>query len=143
MTRRLLLAVPLGAAVDPGSQEIGVLLRQLAAELNQPEQGDLRRIFTGTADFRRGSGPVVSVFERFRRLGFERQPWSERSPWTIRADSIRHIDSSHALVDATLTQYGSNIPKLEAALVLMVEKETGTWKVSSFRMPATVPSIPD
>lgn len=143
MTRRKALhfafAAPALAAPEQDSAAIRALLHQLVAEINRPEHGDLRKLFTANADFRRGAGPVVSLLERFRRLDFKRQPWSERTPWAMREDSTRHIDASHALVDATFSQYGSTIPKLEMPVVLMVEKETGMWKVSSFRMPATVP----
>jgi hypothetical protein len=116
-----------------GLKETRSVLRNFNEAVRKPESPAFAALFTLNADYRdatrvlRGRDAIVSLFTG-------RQVWSERTPPLLREESIKLVGPSAALVDAQLIQYGSTIVKSGVPVVLLLEKEAGTWKISSWRM---------
>ena len=126
----------LSAVVFAADQEESTAIRAALTGFNKAavkgEAGSLRVFFTSTADYRDGTREFKGI-DALLSFFTDRQIWSERTPPLLQQPSIRFVASSAALVDAQLVQYGSTILKSVVPVVLLLEKEGGTWKISSWR----------
>ena len=126
----LLLATSAMAADFEG---VRAVLRGFNAAAGGREPEAMRRLFTVQADYsdgdRRIEGPDAIV-----TLLLRGQTWSEVTPPVLQEEGIRFIGPFAALVDARLIRYGSTIVKSSIRVVLLVEKEKGVWKISSWRV---------
>ena len=129
------LAMAVLAEGADNSDGIRSVLRGFNEAVRKREPQSFRTVFTSQADYRdatrslKGPDALASLFTH-------QQVWSERTPPMLQEEAIRFIGGSAAFVDAQLVQYGSMIVKSSVPVVLLVEKEAGAWKISSWRMLA-------
>jgi len=115
------------------SEEIRSVLGAFNKAMRNPKAELFLAFITSGADYRdglkslKGRDALVSLFT-------SREIWSERTPPILQEESIRFAGPSAAFVDAQLIQYGSTIVKSSVPVVLLLEKDEGVWKISSWRM---------
>jgi hypothetical protein len=121
------------AALADDAEDVRAVLRRFNEAARKLETDALEAILLANADYRdgtrvlRGSDALVSMFA-------DRKPWSERTPPTFQDESIRIVGTSAAFVDAQLIWYGSTLGKSTTAVVLLLEKQAGAWKIASIRV---------
>jgi len=128
-----MLAFAVLASGADETDEVRSVLRRFNEVMRKPETQSFRGLFTSQSDYRDGAhtlkGPDTIVF-----LLTNSQAWSERTPPMLEEVSIRLVGPSAAFVDARVIQYGSTILKSSVPVVLLLEKDAGVWKFSSWRM---------
>jgi hypothetical protein len=77
-----------------------------------------------------------------RRLSPPKNPWSEVTTPRIVVQSVRFITSDVALVEATITQYGSIILVRRVPLLLVMKKEARDWRIASLRVMVDFNALP-
>jgi hypothetical protein len=136
-----LIAVFLVAAKADDHDEIRAVLQRFNESVRKSESQPFRTLFTSQADYRdatrvlKGSDVLASLFAKG-------QVWSERTPPMLQEQTIRLVGTSAALVDAHLVQYGSSILKSSVPVVLLLEKDTNAWRISSWRMFRCAAAVP-
>ncbi len=68
--------------------------------------------------------------------------WSEVTAPRITVRSIRFITADVALVDAVNSQFGSLILVRRVPLLLTMKRESGGWRITSFRVVVELERIP-
>ena len=117
------------------TEELRAVLHRFNEAVGTSEAGrTLRTLFTPDADYRDSSrtlkgGDVVAA------LFTNSQAWSERTRPHLQEQAIRSVGASAALIDASLVQYGSAIGRSSVPVVLLIERASGGWRISSWRMP--------
>lgn len=132
MTLCLFAYVTAGLSADD-VVEIRSVLRSLNKALREGDAQVVKKFFTSTADYRDATRSVAGAVS-IASLFSNDQVWSERTPPLLKQRGIRMIGVSAALVDAEVIQYGSTVLKSSVPVVLVLENEAGTWKISSWRM---------
>lgn len=127
----MLAAVGLVACADE-TAKVRSVLRDFNRASQKPDRQLFELLFTSEADYRdstrmsKGRDALVSLFVSRRR-------WSERTAPMLQDEEIRLVGASTALVDAQLVQYGTTLGKSAVPVVLLLEKEAGEWRISSWR----------
>jgi ketosteroid isomerase-like protein len=127
----LLAAVGLVACADE-TAKVRSVLRDFNRASQKPDPQLYGLIFTPNADYRdstralKGRDALVSLF-------VNRPRWSERTAPMLRDEEIRLMGDCAALVDAQLFQYGTTTGRSSIRVALVLEKDGGEWKISSWR----------
>lgn len=127
----LLVAAGLAACADE-TAKVRIVLRDFNRASQKPDPQLYGLIFTSNADYRdstrtlKGRDALVSLF-------VNRPRWSERTAPMLRDEEIRLVAPGAALVDARLFQYGTTTGRSAIPVALVLEKEDGEWKISSWR----------
>jgi uncharacterized protein (TIGR02246 family) len=89
-------------------------------------------LFTSNANYR-DSTRTLKGREALVALFVNRPRWSERTAPMLQDEEIRLVGPYSALVDALLVQYGTTTGRSSVRVVLLLEKESGEWKISFWR----------
>jgi uncharacterized protein (TIGR02246 family) len=136
----IVLALTVGSAFlalaqEPDRPAEVARIRSVIAEVNKARKNSdakaFSQLFTRDGTLRIGNEIVATGPTAIENVLKKRPAWTEVTPPTIGNESVRFMSSDVALVDATETQYGTQILKRTTPVTLLMKLDGQDWRIVS------------